>query len=68
MRIDQNTTTWQCAELMGSGADYHDGAALLEILEREGISDTDSVSADDWSRMIEQAAADADKARAEKPY
>jgi diadenosine tetraphosphate (Ap4A) HIT family hydrolase len=53
---------------MGSEADYHDGAALLEILEREGVSDTDDISADDWSRMIEEAAKAADKARAEKPY
>jgi hypothetical protein len=68
MIITNSTTTWQCAEMMGSGADYHDGAALLEILERENIKDTGDITADDWSCMIEEAAKAADKARAEKPY
>lgn len=68
MRIDHNTTTWQCAELMGSIADYHDGAALLEIFERDGVTDTDDISADEWLRMVEEAAKSADKARSEKPY
>jgi len=68
MRIDHDTTVWECAELMGSDADYHDGDALFEIFERENIKDTDDISADAWSRMIEEAAKAADKARAEKPY
>lgn len=68
MRIDHNTTTWQCAELMGSDADYHDGAALLALFERDGVTDTDDISSDEWSALIEEASADANKARSEKPY
>lgn len=68
MRIDHNTTTWQCAELMGDAADYHDGAALLEIFERENVTDTDDIDPDAWLSMIDSAAKAADVARAEKPY
>ena len=41
MKITNETTTYQVAELMGSESDEKDGRILLSLLSRDCITDTD---------------------------
>ena len=57
MKITNETTTWQVAELMGPEADELDGRIMMSLISREGIVDTDEVSDDEWQAMLDEACA-----------
>lgn len=52
MKITNETTTYQVAELMGSEADEKDGRILLSLLSRDCITDTDEC---DFQALIEES-------------
>ena len=55
MKITDETTAWQIAELMGQEADELDGHIMLGILSRECIVDTDKIPESGWLAMIDEA-------------
>ena len=55
MKITNDTTTWQIAELMGPEADELDGRIMMSLISRECIVDTEEVSDDDWHAMLDEA-------------
>ena len=55
MKITNETTTWQIAELMGPDADELDGRIMMGIISRECIVDTDEVSDEAWQSMWTEA-------------
>lgn len=54
MKITNNTTTYQLAELMGQEADERDGRILMSLLTKHGITDTDEISDALWSSMLDE--------------
>ena len=54
MKIANETTTWQIAELMGPDADELDGRIMMGIISRECIVDTDEVSDEAWQAMLSE--------------
>ena len=52
MKITNETTTYQVAELMGSESDEKDGRILLSLLSRDCITDTDEC---DFHTLIEES-------------
>ena len=57
MKITNDTTTYQIAELMGPEADEMDGRIMMSLISRECIVDTDEVSEADWLAMIDESQA-----------
>lgn len=57
MKITNDTTTYQVAELMGSEADERDGRIMLGILSRECVVDTEEVSEAQWGKWLDEACA-----------
>lgn len=57
MKITNETTTYQVAELLGSEADEMDGRIMLGLLKRECVVDTDELNSDDWLRLVEESQA-----------
>lgn len=55
MRITNETTTWQVAELMGPEADELDGRIMMGLLLRDGYPDTDEISEDAWLAYIDES-------------
>lgn len=55
MKITNETTTYQVAELMGSEADELDGRIMLGLLSRECVVDTDDLSEDAWNALLNEA-------------
>ena len=55
MKITNDTTTWQIAELMGPEADELDGRIMMSLVSRECVVDTEEVSDDDWQAMMNEA-------------
>jgi len=55
MKITNDTTTWQVAELMGTEADELDGRIMLGLLSREGVVDTDELGDDAWLGLIDES-------------
>jgi hypothetical protein len=60
MKITNDTTTWQIAELMGQDADERDGRIMMGIILREGYPDTDEISDEHWIDMLNEAVATRD--------
>jgi hypothetical protein len=56
MHIDNDTTPAQLADLLGSAADERDGRILLGLLSREGVTDTDELTEDEWLGLLDEAA------------
>ena len=56
MHIDNNFTPTQLDELMGADADERDGRILLGLLSREGVTDTDELTEDEWLGLLDEAA------------
>lgn len=54
MKITNETTTYQVAELMGAEADELDGRIMLDLLSRECIVDTDDLSEAAWHALLEE--------------
>lgn len=57
MKITNDTTTWNVAELMGPEADELDGRIMMSILSRECIVDTDEIPESDWLAYIDESQA-----------
>lgn len=55
MKITNDTTTYEVAELMGSEADELDGRIMLGLISREGIVDTEEVSEDEWLALLNES-------------
>lgn len=55
MKITNETTTHQVAELMGAEADELDGRIMLGLLSRECIVDTDDLSEAAWHALLNEA-------------
>ena len=55
MKITNETTTWQVAELIGPEANELDGRIMMSILSRECIVDTDEVPESDWLAYIDES-------------
>ncbi|HBO5663707.1 TPA: hypothetical protein L4592_005686 [Pseudomonas aeruginosa] len=55
MKITNDTTTYEVAELMGSEADELDGRIMLGLLSRECVVDTDQLSEDQWLALIDES-------------
>ncbi|MBN0287652.1 hypothetical protein JTM74_32760 [Pseudomonas aeruginosa] len=55
MKITNDTTTYEVAELMGSEADELDGRIMLGLLSRECVVDTDDLSEDQWLALIDES-------------
>ncbi|MEV1965802.1 hypothetical protein ABZR56_04985 [Pseudomonas aeruginosa] len=55
MKINNETSTYQVAELMGSEADERDGRIMMELISREGIVDTEEVTEDQWLALIDES-------------
>ena len=55
MKITNDTTTYQIAELMGAEADEIDGRIMLGLLSRECCTDTDEISAKTWEAMLDES-------------
>ncbi len=55
MRITNDTTTYEVAELMGSEADELDGRIMMGLLSRECVVDTDDLSEDQWLALIDES-------------
>lgn len=55
MKITNDTTTYQVAELMGSEADELDGRIMLGLLSRECVVDTDELSEDEWLALLDES-------------
>ena len=56
MHIDNSTTPHQLVEWMGSATDERDGRILLGLLSREGVTDTDELTEDEWLGLLDEAA------------
>ena len=54
MKITNNTTTDQVAELMGSDATERQGRIMMGLISRECIVDTEEVSDEDWGKLLEE--------------
>ena len=54
MKITNNTTTDQVAELMGSDATERQGRIMMDLISRECIVDTEEVSDEDWGKLLEE--------------
>ena len=54
MKITNNTTTNQVAELMGSDATERQGRIMMGLISRECIVDTEEVSDEDWGKLLEE--------------
>ncbi len=55
MKITNDTTTYEVAELMGSEADELDGGIMMGLLSRECVVDTDDLSEDQWLALIDES-------------
>lgn len=55
MQINNDTRTYEIAELMGSEADERDGRIMLSLLSRECIVDTEEVSEAAWLALIDES-------------
>ncbi|MDH0894377.1 MULTISPECIES: hypothetical protein [unclassified Pseudomonas] len=55
MKITNDTTTYEVAELMGSEADELDGRIMLGLLSREGVVDTDELGEAQWLGLIDES-------------
>ncbi|MGG7013468.1 UNVERIFIED_CONTAM: hypothetical protein P3E19_09235 [Pseudomonas aeruginosa] len=55
MKITNDTTTYEVAELMGSEADELDRRIMLGLLSRECVVDTDELSEDQWLALIDES-------------
>ncbi|MBX5587525.1 hypothetical protein [Pseudomonas aeruginosa] len=55
MKITNDTTTYEVAELMGSEADELDGRIMMGLLSRECAVDTDDLSEDQWLALIDES-------------
>ncbi|HBO9867504.1 TPA: hypothetical protein L5G00_001265 [Pseudomonas aeruginosa] len=55
MKITNDTTTYEVAELMGSEADEFDGRIMMGLLSRECVVDTDDLSEDQWLALIDES-------------
>ena len=55
MKITNETTTWQVAELIGPEADELDGRIMMSILSRECVVDTDEIPESDWLAYIDES-------------
>ncbi|HBO1194482.1 TPA: hypothetical protein ACKP7E_003468 [Pseudomonas aeruginosa] len=55
MKITNDTTTYEVAELMGSEADELDGRIMMGLLSRECVVDTDDLSEDQWLSLIDES-------------
>ncbi|ENK9661851.1 TPA: hypothetical protein SL802_006292 [Pseudomonas aeruginosa] len=55
MKITNDTTIYEVAELMGSEADELDGRIMLGLLSRECVVDTDELSEDQWLALIDES-------------
>ncbi|SDK41332.1 hypothetical protein SAMN05216189_103749 [Pseudomonas delhiensis] len=55
MKITNDTTTYQVAELMGTEADELDGRIMLGLLSRECVVDTDDLTEDEWLALIDES-------------
>ncbi|MDX3941249.1 hypothetical protein QYP06_19440 [Pseudomonas aeruginosa] len=55
MKIPNDTTTYEVAELMGSEADELDGRIMMGLLSRECVVDTDDLSEDQWLALIDES-------------
>jgi len=56
MHIDNNFTPAQLVELLGADADERDGRILLGLLSREGVTDTDELTEEEWLGLLDEAA------------
>lgn len=57
MKITNDTTTYQVAELMGAEATERDGRIMLGLLSRECVTDTDDLSESAWLKLVDEAVA-----------
>ncbi|HCD9060247.1 TPA: hypothetical protein NEF99_000969 [Pseudomonas aeruginosa] len=55
MKITNDTTTYEVAELMGSEADELDGRIMMGLLSRECVVNTDDLSEDQWLALIDES-------------
>jgi len=55
MKITNDTTTYQVAELMLAEADELDGRIMLGLLSRECVVDTDDLTEDEWLALIDES-------------
>ncbi|WP_367086355.1 hypothetical protein [Pseudomonas aeruginosa] len=55
MKITNDTTTYEVAELMGSEADELDGRIMMGLLSRECVVDTDDLGEDQWLALIDES-------------
>ncbi|MHC9208963.1 hypothetical protein ACYTPM_24655 [Pseudomonas aeruginosa] len=55
MKITNDTTTYEVAELMGSEADELDGRIMMGLLSRECVVDTDDLNEDQWLALIDES-------------
>ncbi|MDI2707705.1 hypothetical protein QJ517_28915 [Pseudomonas aeruginosa] len=55
MKITNDTTTYEVADLMGSEADELDGRIMMGLLSRECVVDTDDLSEDQWLTLIDES-------------
>jgi hypothetical protein len=56
LHIDNSTTLHPLVEWMGSATDERDGRILLGLLSREGVTDTDELTEDEWLGLLDEAA------------
>ncbi len=54
MRINNDTTTHQIAEMMGPDADEIDGRIMMSLISRDCIVDTDEISETQFGLMIDE--------------
>ena len=50
-------STYDLADMMGADATQEEAFAMMGILSRECVVDTDDVSCDDWMAYLEEAVA-----------
>lgn len=55
MKITNETTTYEIAELMGSEADERDGRIMMGLISRECIVDTEELTEDQWLALIDES-------------
>lgn len=55
MKITNDTTTYEIAELMGTEADELDGRIMLSLISRECIVDTEEVSETQWLALLDES-------------
>jgi len=55
MKITNDTTTYQIAELMGAEADELDGRIMMGLISRECIVDTEEVSETQWLALLDES-------------